>query len=327
MMTGIPPAAPLWAYENIPHELQALTQWVVWRKEQDDKGKISKVPYNVSTGYKASVTNTADWHSFVTAVDAFNNGRERGLCDGIGMVFHDPISNYAGIDIDDAKGDEGILRAHKRVIAAFKPFGYCETSPSGEGVHIIVKGKIEGHRRAGVEAYSSGRFFTFTGYALCSNPITECQDLLDVLQEELAPNRIVQALLSSEPATADDDTIIKQMFAAKNGAKAQNLFYSVILNSDGSPVSKIDASAVDMALCNIIVWHTKSFEQIERIWLRSKLGQRDKVQRRPAYRLVTIRKAFDRHAAELEARRGIDFAALLARARAEAERATGQAHV
>lgn len=320
MMT-VAPAAQLWTFQKIPAELQSLQQWVVWRYEQDDKGKLKKIPINAVTGKNASVTNAADWHGFAAAVATYNSGRERGLYNGIGMVFCNAISNYAGIDIDDAKGDGRLLLAHRRVIAAFKPHGYCEASPSGQGVHIIVKGKIEGHRKFGVEAYSDGRYFTFTGYMLSSLQIRECQSLLDELQAELAPDRTVQTLLSSEPATADDDTIMRRMFAAKNGAKAASLFNGVSANDD--------ASAVDLALCNIIVFHTKNIEQVERIWLRSKLGQRDKVQRRPAYRLTTIRKAFDRHAAEQEMRKGVDLSAVIALARADAERARhgGQAHV
>lgn len=323
-MTGIPPAPKLlWAFENIPHELQALQQWVVWRCEQDDKGKLKKIPINAVTGYNASVINAADWHGFATAVAAYNSGRERGLYNGIGIVFCNAISNYAGIDIDDAKGDAKLLLAHRRVIDAFKQHGYCEISPSGQGIHIIVKGKIEGRRRFGVEAYSTGRFFTFTGHVLASNPIRECQPLLNELQAELAPSNTVNTLLSFEPATADDDTIISRMFAAKNGANAASLFNGVTANPD--------ASTVDLALCNIVVWHTKNYEQVERIWLRSKPGQRDKVQRRPAYRLMTIRKAFDRHAAEQEMRKGVDLSAVIARARVDAERASqaggGQAHV
>ena len=129
----------------------------------------------------------------------------------------------------------------------------------------------------------------------------------------------MQALLSSEPEKADDDTIISSMFAAKNGTRAANLFNGISANDD--------ASANDLALCNIIVWHTKNVEQVERIWLRSALGQRDKVLRRPAYRMATIRKAFDRHAAELEACKGVDISAVVPQARAAAERARGQAHV
>jgi putative DNA primase/helicase len=46
--------------------------------------------------------------------------------------------------------------------------GYQEVSPSGTGVHIIVKGKLpEGRSRRGkIEAYSRERFFTFTGVAV-----------------------------------------------------------------------------------------------------------------------------------------------------------------
>lgn len=311
----------LWAFEKIPSDLQVLMQWVCWRYEIDDKGKIKKVPKNAVSGNNASVTNPADWHSFNTAVAAYHNGRASGLLDGIGMVFCNAISNYCGIDIDDAKGDAKLLLAHSRVVAAFKSYGYCERSPSGQGIHIIVKGKIEGTRDS-VEAYSTGRYFTFTGHVLESNPIRDCQPLLDELQAEFRPNRTAQTLLSSEPQTADDDTVIRRMFSAKNGAKAQRLFNGI---SDD-----LDTSRVDLGFCNIIVWHSKNYAQVERIWLRSKLGQRDKVQRRTDYRLRTIRRAFDRHAAELAALKSVDIGAVIARAKAAAElarQAGGGRHV
>lgn len=313
-----------WALANIPAELQQLKQWVVWRYISRADGKYSKVPANALTGANASVTNSADWNHFATAVNTYNSIGGSGRWHGIGMAFCSAMSNYAGVDIDDAHGDENLLRAHRRVIQAFMPYGYCEYSPSGKGLHIIVKGRIEGRRKHGVEAYSDARFFTFTGHVWSDCPILECQGLLDELQSDLTPNRTVQAFLSSEPETADDETILRRMFAAKNGDKVRQLFNGVVLNPDGSPVARIDASSVDLALCNCIVWWTKNVEQAERILLRSMLGQRDKVQRRADYRLRTIRKAYDCHTAQQAASKGIDFAAMLARARTDAERA-GQA--
>lgn len=307
-----------------------MKQWVVWRYEPRSDGKYGKVPVNALTGANASVINPTDWFDFETVVNAYEIRKDSGLLHGIGLVFCSAMSSHAGIDIDDAHGDEGQLRAHRRIVAAFTPHAYIEASPSGTGLHIIVRGRIEGKRRLGVEAYSTERFFTFTGHVLSNKPMTEseeCQRLLDGLQADLSPNQTVQVLLSSEPQTADDDTIIARMFAAKNGAKAENLFNGIVLTLDSSPAGRIDESSLDLALCNCIVWHSKNVEQVERIWLRSRPGQRDKVQRRPAYRMATIRKAFDRHAAELETSRGVDIGAVIARARAEAERAKGQAHV
>jgi len=298
----------LWTYENIPTDLQALTQWVCWRYEQRDNGKWAKVPINAATGFPASVTNPAHWHNFALTVAAYNKHKAIGVCDGIGFVFCHAVSDYVGIDIDDAKGDETLLRHHQLVFEKFSPHGYCERSPSRLGVHIIVRGTIKGVRRHGVEAYSTGRFFTFTGEVVCSNPIAVCQELLEHLERALAPDRQTQAVPSLHPQIEDDATIIRRMFAAKNGANAETLFNGRSTNGD--------ASANDLALCNCIAFYTQNVGQIERIWLQSALGKREKVQRRAAYRSSTIRRALDRHATAQAVSKGIDYSALMVRARA-----------
>ena len=300
----------LWAFDNIPAELRPLKQWVLWRYEAGDNGKKKKVPINALTGRNASVSNAADWHDFETVAAYYNTNVAVDLCSGIGMVFCSGLSGYAGIDIDDAGGDENVLRAHTRIIEAFSPYSYIERSPSNTGLHIITKGKIEGRRRNGVEAYSDGRFFTFTGNVLHQQPIRDCQHVLDQLQRELSPAHKLPALLSSEPETADDETVLQRMWNAANGARARDLFNG----TDANP----DQSATDLALCNIIAWHTKNVEQVERLWLSSIPGQRDKVQRRRDYRLRTIATAFDRHTEQQAAMMVVDFSTVLAKARATA---------
>jgi len=71
-----------------------------------------------------------------------------------------------------------------RIDAAFN--SYAERSPSGYGLHIIVKGKATRSKRRGkVEVYSSGRYFTMTGDVYRDAPIIDCQGLLDVLVAQL----------------------------------------------------------------------------------------------------------------------------------------------
>jgi putative DNA primase/helicase len=44
---------------------------------------------------------------------------------------------------------------------------YAEVSPSGKGVHVIVKGKVaQGRRRNKIEVYSSSRYMTMTGVSV-----------------------------------------------------------------------------------------------------------------------------------------------------------------
>jgi putative DNA primase/helicase len=51
---------------------------------------------------------------------------------------------------------------------------YTEISPSGKGLHIIIKGKLpaKGRRKDGIEIYDKARFFTVTGNRMADSPNT-----------------------------------------------------------------------------------------------------------------------------------------------------------
>jgi putative DNA primase/helicase len=146
--------------DNIPDELRRRPQWLVWKLEERD-GKPTKVPYIAGGVGKASSTDSETWRSFDEAVAALKTGRY----DGIGFVFctGEP---YAGVDLDDCRNPEtGELEEWAaRIVQDFA--GYTEVSPSGMGVHIIVRGKAPNKKRGKVEAYSSERYFTMTGQVL-----------------------------------------------------------------------------------------------------------------------------------------------------------------
>lgn len=144
--------------ENIPEELKARPQWVVWQAVGE---KPDKVPYSARTGRKASSTDLLTWSTFEEALEAC----EHGDYDGVGYVFcsADP---YVGIDMDDCRDPETgeVASWADEVVRALG--GYAEVSPSGTGVHVIVRGKAPNRRRGPVEVYSTERFFTVTGRAL-----------------------------------------------------------------------------------------------------------------------------------------------------------------
>jgi putative DNA primase/helicase len=146
--------------DNISEELRRRPQWLVWKLEERE-GKPTKVPYIAGGVGKASSTDSETWRSFDEAVAALKTGRY----DGIGFVFctGDP---YAGVDLDDCRNPEtGKLEEWAaRIVQDLG--GYTEVSPSGMGVHIIVRGKAPNKKRGKVEAYSSERYFTMTGQVL-----------------------------------------------------------------------------------------------------------------------------------------------------------------
>jgi putative DNA primase/helicase len=149
--------------ENIPEELTERPQWVVWRYEERD-GKRTKVPYEPGTFCRASATDLMTWDKFSAAVADYNTGDR----DGIGFVFAsaDP---FCGIDLDKCRDPEtGAIEPWAQKIIDHVPGAYVEASPSGTGVHIIIRGSVRdgGMRRGQVEMYSRGRFFTITGVPL-----------------------------------------------------------------------------------------------------------------------------------------------------------------
>lgn len=270
---------------NIPNETRAYPSFVVWKLNQLANGKTTKIPYQVRTGQKASVVDPTHWSSFEEAFAAVHN------YDGIGFVFseNDP---FTGIDLDDTHGDADALERQEALFQQFN--SYSEISPSGAGLHIIVKGHVPSGRRKGfVEVYSSSRFFTMTGNVHHARPIADRQPELDILWAQLSagkPSNLTtfpSATQSDEP----DQSIIDRACNADNGAKFRALW-----SGDGSVLNGSDqsGSAIDQALVNIIQFYTKDTAQIERIWLSSPQGQRHKTQARKDYRDSTIGRAFDR---------------------------------
>jgi putative DNA primase/helicase len=146
--------------DGIPEELKARPQWVAWRLEKRD-ADFTKVPYTPSTGRKASSRDLLTWRPFEEALAAYRQGD----CHGIGFMFSsaDP---YCGVDLDGCRNPTtGELAAWAEKIVDVLD-GYAEVSPSGRGVHVVVRGKTPSRRRGAIEIYSSERFFTMTGQAL-----------------------------------------------------------------------------------------------------------------------------------------------------------------
>ena len=143
--------------DNVPEEMRRYRHWLVWKLEERDD-KPTKVPYIAGGVGKASATDSRTWRTFADAVQALETGRY----DGIGFVFSsgDP---FAGADLDNCRNPvTGELEEWARKIVSTLG-GYGEASPSGTGVHIIVRGKAPNRKRGKVEAYSERRFFTITG--------------------------------------------------------------------------------------------------------------------------------------------------------------------
>jgi hypothetical protein len=278
-------------YFNIPIEMRAYPNFVAWRYEQRIDGKMTKVPFQVRTGNRASVIDPSHWSSFDEAVAVAHN------YDGIGFVFSSNTP-YTGIDLDDVNGDAAALEYQKEIFRRLD--SYSEVSPSGNGLHIIVKGQVPSGRRSGsVEVYSSARYFTMTGDVYNDKPIIDRQQELHALWAHLGKGRLPTPvlLLNAQVVDQSDQSIVERALNAENGAKFRSL-----LNGDGSVLASADrsGSAIDQALVNVIQFYTSDPAQIERIWLSSPQGQREKTRNRKDYRDNTIARAFDRELPKID---------------------------
>lgn len=157
---------------HIPRELKAVKKWLVWKHEKDENGgRLLKVPYNARTGRKAKTNDPKTWSTFKEAAEAYE--KSNGIYAGLGFVFTSG-GNFTGIDLDECLADGKPSKEALQILQMVN--SYAEISPSGNGLHIIVKGKLEGGARSAtckckrgmkqIEIYSAGRFFTMTGSML-----------------------------------------------------------------------------------------------------------------------------------------------------------------
>ena len=156
---------PSISYENIPGELKALNQWVLWGPRKNGSGKtILKTPIDPKTGTPAKSNDPNTWGSYAQAVEALAKIEN---VSGIGFVFS-ATGKYCGVDLDKCRNprDGEVEPWALGVVKAFD--SYTEISPSGCGLHIIIEGKKPGPkcRKGKIEIYDRDRFFTITGNLL-----------------------------------------------------------------------------------------------------------------------------------------------------------------
>lgn len=277
-------------------------QWVNWRFEKV-KDRQTKIPYSID-GRKASSTDADTWATLSAA---------QFVSDKIGIIFT-PEKLLLGIDIDHCIEDGKIVHEKRDEILAFLKAvdSYTELSPSKTGVHafLILDAPLtlEANRKHCYELYTAGRFFTVTGEPfgkkvrpLRTVSITEALELLAMIGypwKETVQKETVSREKSEKKGRNDskqqkntdialsDEEVIARMLHGKNAAKMQALY-----DGDMSEYGN-DASRADMALlCGFAFWTGKDTAQMERLWLASPIGQREKTQKRPDYRKRSIGKA------------------------------------
>jgi primase-polymerase (primpol)-like protein len=161
--------------ETVPVLWKPLRQWICWRYQWSE-GKWAKIPL-IAQRYAqepvrpwgASSTRATTWRSWEEAKAAYEDSLSwSDPLDGVGFVFNGEAAKdgltYVGFD-----WDLWLAMAQAQCMALNT---YAEVSPSGNGVHAIVRAKPFGpavkyiSNEIKVEVYCSGRYFTVTGQTL-----------------------------------------------------------------------------------------------------------------------------------------------------------------
>ena len=280
----------------------AEKRWVNWRLITRE-GKQTKVPYVTKTK-AASSTDPKTWQTYEAVSTAADNGSNE--FDGVGIILHD--SKLCCIDIDHVVVDGKVVSpVADKILALLKAANsFTEISQSGTGLHIFIEVKTPFtplvNKKAPFEIYTTGRYIATTGNSYHKNALpinsveeSELQAILSttgypwgadisVLPNESAQSATKDIVGEQEPLS--DEEILEHMFRAKNRAEVKKLYDGGIEAHDS------DTSKADMALlAHLAFWSRKDGHQMERIWLASPLGNREKTQKREDYRTRSIGNA------------------------------------
>lgn len=257
-------------FSDIPTELKNTPHWILWRSEVRN-GKKTKVPYQIN-GEMAQSNNKRTWSTFPTIIKFF----EKGDYDGIGFMFSkdDP---FIGIDIDHCVEEGALTSIAEDVIETIN--SYTEYSPSGDGIHIIAKGKLplkgpgtgRKNTELGLEVYRHGRYFTFTGNGLGDHNVDERSEEIKALfdkylkeKPKAEPKPRKFSFEREDISSLSNAELWERMFNSKNGGAIKDLFQGVLINGDHS--------ATDMALCNhLAFWTDKDVTKIDSMFRESSL--------------------------------------------------------
>jgi len=280
-------ATPVISYERlkesslqyVPAELRdAGEHWVCWRSAPaaTATAKPRKIPVNPRTGQNAASDKPETWASFTAAVDRYHESA--GLT-GVGFVFADDMP-FAGVDIDNCRNTE-TKELEPWALELVERFNsYTEISPSGTGVKIFIRAKLDGRKNHfefqghEVEVYDRGRYFAVTGRYLLSKPATVegrqavIDDLLPVAPPPPPPKPAVPRADDAIAKRVDeipDDELIDKIRRSRQGEKFAALMA-------GSTVGYPGYFAASGALCTILAaWTRLNAERIDRIYRTSGL--------------------------------------------------------
>lgn len=261
----------------IPAELKRLDRWVLWKREERG-GRPTKVPYSLS-GQKAKSDNPATWSTFETTLDHLQV--HRTTFDGIGFVLS-AEDDIIGVDLDHCIDPTGtVMPWARRIVSTLD--SYTEFSPSGSGLHILVRGKKpdarckqgnihDGPNGCAFEWYDSLRYFTVSGRHLpgSAREIVRRNGELKKVRDWIWPVACAPVVKTDLPG--DDDSLLEKIRASAKAVAFERLW-----TGDWQAAGYGSQSEADLALCaTLAFWTGRDVARMDRLFRESALFRSEK---------------------------------------------------
>src|ERR1017187_6470969 len=153
-------------YSRIPTSLKAMRIWLPFKTCPRPAGGLNKIPHN-RQGRPAKYTDPSIWLTFEEA----SQQASRPGYSGIGIVLSE-ATGIMGIDFDHCLVNGELKPQIEQWVLDLNT--YTELSFSGDGLHAIAFGRLpwKANRKdsAGVEMYTTGRYFVVTGRQMTGTP-------------------------------------------------------------------------------------------------------------------------------------------------------------
>ncbi len=267
-------------FERIPERLRGFPHFVAWRYEWVDD-ELKKPPFDPKTSKRASVRQPDTWGSFSEAQRAY----ETRQFAGIGIVLTLDMS-IVGIDIDHCIREGSVNSEATRIVSAIN--SYTEVSPSGEGIRIMLAGKLPGQfrRRGSLELYEDMRYLTLTGHRIAQTP----QDIQPRHRElyglyhrifHLDSRQQVQENTGGDSGhrppveyqrARSDEAVLHKALAAKNGGNFRRYYTGDPTLWEGTGAKHSSQSEADFTLVLMLLyWTNGDSTQVDRLFRQSGL--------------------------------------------------------
>lgn len=263
-----------------PEAIRSLP-FCVWKMEKVN-GRMTKVPYNPKSGFKAAVDKPGTFSDLDTALDAMESGGYSGV--GINIS-----GNIGCIDVDKCVGDDGGLSETAEKVLALFPEAFIELSPSGTGLHLYFlvpesfSYEVEDYYincgKYGLEIYLpdvTKHFLTVTGNTYREGNMEVTVHALEQFRDQFMKRPQLQTVEISRPEEGSGltDAEVLRLCASSQGGQTFIRYYQ----GDWEKPEDVNwsHSHADLSVCRRLVFFCRGdMAQMDRIFRESEL-MRDK---------------------------------------------------